>query len=278
MPYLTLEDNVRLHYREAGSGPVLLFHPGFSNTLDLWNWVVRELSPTHRCVTFDPRGHGDSDKPDSEYTVGELAADVAAIIEQLDLHDVTLVGHSLGGAVCLTALLDHDPGRRVARLALLAPAVPSMVRPDGEEVGLPPEVFASLQSGLADNWVATHASSADIFYHQTDAPTARWLTERGLAMPVHIGQRLFGRLASIDFRDRLADVRVPVLSIWGRHDQLSDPRWAEWIRQRQLPQWTVEMLDHSGHGLMVDEPTRTAELLRHFITDPQQAAARSTSE
>ena len=64
--------------REFWFGPALLSHPGFSNNLDLWNWLVRELAPTHHCVTFDPRGHGDSDKPDSEYTLDELAEDVAA--------------------------------------------------------------------------------------------------------------------------------------------------------------------------------------------------------
>jgi pimeloyl-ACP methyl ester carboxylesterase len=266
MPYLRVDDDVRLHYREAGSGPVLVFHPGFSNSLDLWNWVVRELSPAYRCVTFDPRGHGGSDKPDSAYTLTELAADVATIIEQLALRDVTLVGHSLGGAVCFTTVLDHDPDHRVARLALLAPAVPCFVRPDGEDIGIPPTVFAGLHSGLAANWVSTQSGSADIFYHQTDAPTARWLAGRCLAMPVHIGERYFGQLSSIDFRDRLSDVQVPVLVLWGRHDQLADPRWADWIRQRDLPKWTVEMLDNSGHGLMVDEPPRTAELLRHFIS------------
>ncbi|MBT2273344.1 alpha/beta fold hydrolase [Rhodococcus qingshengii] len=264
MSYLSVHDNVRLHYREAGSGPVLLFHPGFSSNLDLWNWVVRELTPAYRCITFDPRGHGDSDKPDSEYTLTELAADVAAITTQLDLRDVTLVGHSLGGAVCFTTMLDHNSDQRVARLALLAPAVPCFVQPDGEEFGVPLAVFEGLHAGLAANWVATQVGSADSFYHQTDAPTAQWLTGRCLAMPVHIAERYFGQLASIDFRDRLGDLDVPVLVIWGQQDQLADPRWADWIRENN-PKWTVEMLDHSGHGLMVDEPARTAELLRAFI-------------
>lgn len=266
MPYLTVHDNVRLHYREVGSGPTLLFHPGFSNSLDLWNWLVHELAPSYRCVTFDPRGHGDSDKPDSAYTLTELAVNIAEISRQLDLRNVTLVGHSLGGAVCLTTVLDHDPDHRLARLALLAPAVPCFVRPGGEDIGVPSEVFTGIHTGLVANWVATQTGSADNFFHQTDAPTARWLADRCLAMPVYIGERYFVQLATIDFRDRLGDVQVPVLVLWGRHDQLADPRWADWIRQRDLPKWTVEMLDHSGHGLMVDEPARTAELLRHFIS------------
>jgi pimeloyl-ACP methyl ester carboxylesterase len=64
MPFTTVDDGVRIHYRTSGSGPTLLFHPGFSNNLDLWNWLVRELAPTHHCVTFDPRGHGDLARPD----------------------------------------------------------------------------------------------------------------------------------------------------------------------------------------------------------------------
>jgi pimeloyl-ACP methyl ester carboxylesterase len=89
-------------------------------------------------VTYDPRGHGESDKPDSEYTLDELAGDVAVLAERLHLSDVTLVGHSLGGAVCLTTVLDHNAEGRIGRLALLGAVVPTFLRMDGEQLGTPP--------------------------------------------------------------------------------------------------------------------------------------------
>jgi pimeloyl-ACP methyl ester carboxylesterase len=265
MPRVTIEPDILLHYRVAGDGPTILFHPGFSNTLDIWNWLIRELAPTHRCVSFDPRGHGASDKPDSEYTLDELAHDVVALAEALDLRDVTLVGHSLGGAVSLKAVLDHDDGQRITRLVLVGPAVPTYLLSAGEELGTPPEVFERLRAGMVENWVPTQLATAKVFYHQTDDDTARWIAEQTLAMPVHIAQKYFSQLSTIDFRDRLAEVVIPVLVLWGAHDQLADPRWAGWIRDRSLRRWRVEILEQSGHGLMVDEPARVAALLREFM-------------
>jgi pimeloyl-ACP methyl ester carboxylesterase len=266
MSFLHIGTGVQLHYRIAGQGSTVLFHPGFSNNLDLWNWLVRELAATHRCVTFDPRGHGASDKPDSDYTLDELARDAVALADGLDLRDVTLVGHSLGGAVSLQAVLHHDDERRITRLVLVAPALPAYVRVEGEEFGIEPEVFEVLRTRIVENWIPTQLATAKIFYHQTDDETARWIAERTLSMPVHIAEKYFSQLRTIDFRDRLADVRIPVLVLWGAHDRLADPRWAGWIQCRNLPGWRVEVLEQSGHGSMVDEPARVAELLREFTT------------
>ncbi|MTD53213.1 alpha/beta fold hydrolase [Amycolatopsis pithecellobii] len=264
MSTISVDGDVGLHYRIAGSGPALVFHPGFANTLDVWNWVVRELAPHRTCVTFDPRGHGASDKPDSAYTLDELAADTIALTERLGLTGVTLVGHSLGGAVALQAVLKHNADGRIARLALLAPAAPRFLAADDLDLGTPPEAFAGLRQALAERTVPTVLQTGEIFYHQTDAETARWLTEKCLDMPVHLAERYFGQLAGIDFRPQLAEVGVPVLVAWGEHDRMADPRWAGWLREQNLPGWSVRTLAHSGHGAMVDEPGRLAELLREF--------------
>ncbi|MGW3623029.1 alpha/beta fold hydrolase [Streptomyces sp. NPDC000880] len=264
MSFVSVEDNVNLHYRVAGDGPTLLFHPGFSNTLDLWNWLVLRLSPTHRCVTFDPRGHGASDKPDSAYDLAELAGDVVGLAERLGLTDVTLVGHSLGGAVSLKAVLDHDSAGRISRLALIDPALPTFLRAEGEEFGVPPDVYEQMRTDIVSSWVPTQLETAKIFFHRTDPATARWIFEQTLAMPVHIAARYFAQLPSIDFRDRLTEITLPVLLLWGAHDRLTDPRWTEWFRARDLPGWRVEILEQSGHGAMVDESARMAESLREF--------------
>jgi non-heme chloroperoxidase len=264
MPRISVDGDVGLHYRIAGTGPALVFHPGFANTLDVWNWVVRELAPHRTCVTFDPRGHGASDKPDSTYTLYELAADTIALIEQLDLTDVTLVGHSLGGAVSLQAVLKHNADSRISRLALLAPAAPRFLVADDLDLGTSAEAYAGLRQALVERTVPTLLQTGEIFYHQTDEATARWLTEKCLDFPVHLAERYFGRLAEIDFRPQLTEVGVPVLVAWGAHDRMADPRWGDWLREQNLPGWSVETLTHSGHGAMVDEPVRVAKLLREF--------------
>ncbi|UMP03423.1 alpha/beta fold hydrolase [Amycolatopsis sp. EV170708-02-1] len=263
MATMTVDGDVRLHYRLAGTGPAVVFHPGFANTLDIWNWVVRELVPDRTCVTFDPRGHGASDKPDSTYTLDELAADTGALLAHLDLADVTLVGHSLGGAVAFQTALKHDDGR-IARLALLSPAIPTFVAAGDLGIGVPREEFSAMRQGLGAGMASMVLGMAEFFFHRTDDATARWLLEKCLEMPVHLAERYFAQLGTIDFRPVLADVGVPVLTAWGEHDRMADLRWVEWLRAANLPGWSVETLAHSGHGMMVDEPEALAALLRDF--------------
>ena len=270
MPFVTVAKDVQLNYRVAGAGPTLLFHPGFANNLDLWNWVVRELAPTRTCVTFDPRGHGQSDKPDSTYPIDELATDVHALIEALDLSELTLVGHSLGGAVALQTVLEHDR-ERVRKVALLAPAAPCFLRQEGMELGMPPDVFAKMRTDMADNFVARMLGVRSVFFHQTDEQTALWLMSKTLDMPMHLAERCFAQLGTIDFRSRLKEIDVPVLAVWGVHDQMADLRWVQWLRDQELPAWTVEMLDHSGHAPMVDEPVAVADRLWRFTASTDVA-------
>lgn len=265
MSYVSITGDVSLNYRIAGEGPVMVFHPGFSNTANLFNWLVADLSATHRCVTFDPRGHGGSDKPDSSYTLDELATDLSELLVALDLRDVTLVGHSLGGAVAVLTALDHDPERRVQDLALTAPAVPALVRPEDAELGMPPEDFDALLLEMKRAFVPTILATAQAFFHNTDEDTARWIMTQSLDMPVHLATRLFAQLAKLDLRDRLRAVTVPASVIWGAQDQMSSARWLDWFEQHH-PSWNRVLIEDAGHGLMVDQPTALATCLRTVRT------------
>ena len=79
-----------MHYRDCGSGKTILFVPGYAANVDTWNMQVMHLADKYRCVCIDLRGHGDSDKPASDYTYDEMCGDVDAFMEALDLTDVTL--------------------------------------------------------------------------------------------------------------------------------------------------------------------------------------------
>jgi pimeloyl-ACP methyl ester carboxylesterase len=260
-----LRDDVRLVHTDFGDGPTILFQQGFSLTQLIWEPLLKELTTSYRCITFDPRGHGASDAPASGYTVERLAEDLTELAVALDLQDVTLVGHSLGGAAALTAVADQGGGGRFSRLVLLGPAVPGFVRRDGQPYGVPPEVFTELRAALQADFTANARHTAEIFFHQTDPQEARRIFDATLAMRPDVASELFARLGDIDLADRLGDVAVPVLALWGEHDVLSDPRWADWFRDRRLPDWHVGTLSNSGHGCMVDEPVELAARVRKFI-------------
>lgn len=260
-----LPDGVRLVHSDFGDGPTILFHQGFSLTQLIWEPLLEELTTSYRCITFDPRGHGASAAPASGYTVERLAEDLTELAAALDVHDVTLVGHSLGGAAALSAVADQGTSGRFSRLVLLGPAVPGFVRRAGQPYGVPPEVFAELRHGLQADFAANARRTAEIFFHQTDPQQARRIFDATLAMRPDVATELFTRLGDLDLADRISDVAVPVLALWGAHDALSDPRWTDWFQDRQLPHWQIGTLSNSGHGPMVDEPAELATRIREFI-------------
>jgi pimeloyl-ACP methyl ester carboxylesterase len=93
-------NGVKLHYHQAGSGPDLVMIHGLKGSLAFWELrLVPELSRNFRILTYDLRGHGQSDMPPTGYSSRDLAADLLALLDHLGVEQPHLVGHSLGGVV-----------------------------------------------------------------------------------------------------------------------------------------------------------------------------------
>src|SRR5215469_15713142 len=93
-------DKTRIHFRDWGAGRPIVFAAPWGLCSDWWDIPVISLSEQGdwRCISFDRRGHGRSDDPCRGYDFDTLADDIAAVLDGLDLQNVVLVGHSLGGA------------------------------------------------------------------------------------------------------------------------------------------------------------------------------------
>ena len=117
-----LDAPVKLYYEDAGNGsPLLLIH-GFGASTYTWRHIAPELARTHRVIAVDLKGFGQSDKPfDSRYSVFDQAELLAELIEEKDLHNLTLVGHSFGGGIALMLALEANQRLhgRIAKLVLL---------------------------------------------------------------------------------------------------------------------------------------------------------------
>lgn len=102
MPFFAVKDYTKLYYEEQGKGrPVLLVH-GWSGSQESMANVVDILKDHCRCITYSHRGHGSSDRPMGGYTIAQLARDLHELICYLDLQDLVLAGHSMGGQVVLS--------------------------------------------------------------------------------------------------------------------------------------------------------------------------------
>ncbi len=116
------ESPVQLYYEDVGAGPPVLLIHGFGASTYTWRHITPELARDHRVIAVDLKGFGQSDKPfDERYSVFDQADLLAQFIEEHDLRDLTVVGHSYGGGIALLLALEANQrlGNRIAKLVLL---------------------------------------------------------------------------------------------------------------------------------------------------------------
>src|SRR5690349_1442790 len=97
MPFIQTRDHTNLFYKDWGTGKPVIFVSSWALSSAMWEYQMLPLSEQGlRCIAYDRRGHGRSDEPGRGYDFDTLADDLAEVINQLDLNEVTLVGHSMG--------------------------------------------------------------------------------------------------------------------------------------------------------------------------------------
>src|SRR5215470_1599351 len=145
-PFIVTRDGASLFYKDWGKGEPVLFVHSWALNSDMWQYQMVHLAGQGlRCVAYDSRGHGRSSDPGQGYDYDTLADDIAAVIEQLDLREVTLVAHSMGGGEVVRYLSRHG-ARRIARAVLVAPSTPFILKTADNPEGVDRSVFERLRA------------------------------------------------------------------------------------------------------------------------------------
>src|SRR5881628_975886 len=153
MSTIAVKDGPTIYYKDWGprTAQPIVFHHGWPLSADDWDpQLMFFLNEGYRVVAHDRRGHGRSSQTDSGNEMDTYAADVTALVEQLDLRNAVHVGHSTGGGEVARYVARSAPGR-VARAVLLDAVPPVMVKKDSNPGGTPIEVFDGLRTALAAN-------------------------------------------------------------------------------------------------------------------------------
>jgi non-heme chloroperoxidase len=226
MSTITVQDGTTIYYKDWGKGPVVTFSHGWPLCSDAWDGQMHFLGENgFRVVAHDRRGHGRSSQPWSGNDMNGYADDLAAVIETLDLKDVTLVGHSTGGGEVARYIGRHGT-KRVAAAVLIAAVPPIMVKSDSNPEGLPIEVFDGLRSDLAKDRSQFWKDFAISFYG-ANRPGAKvsqgmldqfwlWSMQGGLKN-VYDSIKAF---SETDFTEDLKKFDVPTLVMHGEDDQI----------------------------------------------------------
>jgi non-heme chloroperoxidase len=161
MPFITAKDGAQLHWRDWGQGAPILFLSGLGIGSQMWDYQIAAFAEEgFRCIGFDRRGHGRSDQAAHGYDTDTLADDIAALTEERNLSDLTLVTHSMGGGEAVRYMSRHGSSR-VARLVLLAPMTPMLLEAKDNPSGAPLSVFQALWAQWKHDypkWVADNVA------------------------------------------------------------------------------------------------------------------------
>ena len=265
---------IHLYYEDHGSGqPVVLIH-GYPLNGDSWERQARELLDAgYRVITYDRRGFGSSSKVGGGYDYDTFAADLNTVLETLDLHDVILVGFSMGTGE-LARYVSRYGADRVAKLAFLASLEPFLVARDDNPEGVPQEVFDGIAAQARADRYAWFTSFFSDFYNldetlgsriSQEAVTASWNTASTSA-PVAAYAVVPAWIE--DFRADVEAVRAsgrPSLILHGTADNIL-PIDATARRFRQmLPEAQYVEVDGAPHGLLWTHADEVNKALLEFV-------------
>ncbi|MEV4900893.1 alpha/beta hydrolase [Citricoccus sp. NPDC055426] len=241
------------------SGPAVVFFPGPMDSWRSYAVVLDHLPPSVHAVAVSARGHGDSDKPETGYTVPDYASDVVPFLTALGLRHVVLAGHS---ASCLVVRrVAAESPERVSGLIL--EASPLSLYRDPEMEDFVATAVLNLTDPISPGFIRTFLSGAA---PRNQEPSAFETHMEQLAkVPARVWQGTFGGLVEYDEVDVLGRIQAPTLLLWGDADRRVGLLDQEALTA-SIPHTELRVYPGVGHVPRMEDPARFAADVAGFVT------------
>lgn len=256
--FIKVEQNIKIYVEDLNpsSHDTIVFLHGWPLNHKLFEYQLNVLPDMgFRCIAIDMRGFGKSDKPWTGYEYDRLADDLCKIIQTLQLKQVTLVGHSMAGAIALRYMARYH-GYEVSRLCLVSAAAP---------FGFTKETAADLYTKSSRDRPRMLEEISDIFFFQHSSRSfSDWFIQLGLKAA---GWSTLKTILSLRDENVLADlglIQVSTLIIHGIHDQVIPFSQSNIVHQ-EIRNSILLPFQFSGHGPVWEERNRFNQVLVNFI-------------
>ena len=265
------EDGTRIHFKDWGTGPAVVFSHGWPLQGDAWeDQMIFLASNGYRVIAHDRRGHGLSSQPWNGNDMDTYADDLATLINALDLKDATLVGHSTGGGEVARYIGRHGTGR-VAKAVLVGAVPPQMVKSDSNPNGLPMSVFDGIRSAvLADRSQFFKDLTTPFYgYNRDGAKPSQGVRDTFWAQGMQCGIKnaydCIKQFSETDFTEDLKKIDVPTLFVHGSDDQIVPIDAAAKAAVKLVKKGTLKIYEGAPHGLPTTHKDKLNADLLEFL-------------
>ncbi|MEV2271615.1 alpha/beta fold hydrolase [Nonomuraea africana] len=256
MPFITTTDGSEIFYKDWGTGQPVVFSHGWPLNADAWDDQLRLVASSgFRGIAHDRRGHGRSSQTWHGNDMDTYADDLAQLIEQLDLRDAILVGHSTGGGEVARYIGRHGTSR-VSKAVLLGAVPPLMLKTEANPDGLPISVFDDIRAGVLADRSQFYKDLSFPFYgaNRDGSTVSQGVRDAFWLMSMQCGLKgaldCIKQFSETDFTQDLARFDVPTLVAHGDDDQIvpigaSAKKTAELVKDASL-----KVYPGAPHGLV----------------------------
>jgi non-heme chloroperoxidase len=271
-PTITTTDGTIIYYKDWGSGQPVVFSHGWPLNADAWDEQLDLVAANgFRAIAHDRRGHGRSSQPWEGNDMDTYADDLAELIEELDLHDVILVGHSTGGGE-VTRYIGRHGTTRVAKAVLVSAVPPLMLKTEANPGGLPIEAFDELRDGVARDRSQFYEDLSFAFYgaNREGSTVSQGVRDAFWMMSMQAGYKgaydCVKAFSETDLTEDLKRFDVPTLIIHGDDDQIVPFADSAPLSAKLVPDAVLKVYPGAPHGLMVTHRDQFHADLLGFIT------------
>jgi len=247
--------SIKIHYKDWGSGHPVFFSHGWPLNADAWeDQMVFLANHGYRCIAHDRRGHGWSSQPWGGNDMDTYADDLAILVEELELKNVILVGHSTGGGEVARYIGRHGTNR-VAKAVLIGAVTPLMLKTAANPGGLPLEAFDKIRAGvLADRSQFFKGLSTPFFgANRPGAKVSQGLRDSFWLQGMQAGFKgvidCIKAFSETDFTKDLERFDVPTLIMHGDDDQIVPIGASALLSSRIVKGATLKIYPGAPHGL-----------------------------
>ncbi|MEP7143798.1 MAG: alpha/beta hydrolase [Ferruginibacter sp.] len=265
------EDPIKIFYEDMGKGKPVVFIHGWPLSGSMWEYQLTQLPQQGlRCITYDRRGFGKSDRPFDGYDYDTLAADLKSLLDELDVNNVTLVGFSMGGGE-IAKYFSLYGGARVSKVVLISTVIPYMLQTADNPDGVPQEDFDKMTGGMIADRPAFMEDFNKAFFGVSlinhpvsDAFLANCLTKVMDASPLATLQ-CAKSFSSTDFRQDVLKINVPTLIIHGDADKIVPIKATGEESAKLIPNSKFIVYEGAPHGLWYTDKDKLNHDLVDFI-------------